>query len=423
MKKNFLIITCIICFMSNGAILSQSNNILNDQIKVEAIKNLSLMLKDYLNPDLGLEVSNMLTKNLNDGKYREVNDFNRFAKLVSDDMFKLTKDKHLVIWYDRNGVEDIKKSENLTGKEKEAFFNYQKEISSKRNYGFKEVKILPGNIGYIKFNEFERAEIASKTAHSAIDFISNTDAIIIDLRNNNGGWGSMVQLILSYFTEFQDEKNNILLFEKKLPYLNETRQYRTLPDLPGKRIIQTPLYILTSKNTYSAAEAFTDVLQKRNRAIVVGEYTRGGAHSTRGPEILTDDFIVKMPVAEVFNSQTKKNWEGTGVEPDIKVDSKQSFDSALMKIFNEKNNRNSNENYFNNLGYSFLNENMLNIAILLFNENVKKYPKSSNAFDSLGEAYMLNGQNKLAIKNYKKSLELDPENTNAKEILDKLLKN
>jgi len=341
MKTITVVLTYIIYLITNGSAVSQSKVELNQQIRTETIVKLSVMLKDYVYPELGIKVSNRLTKNLNEGKYDDITDFNMFAKLVTNEMFELTNDKHLLIRYDPEDVNEIKKSEAISGKERVEYFYRQKENSGKRNYGFKEVKILPGNVGYLKFNEFERAEFASKTAHAAMEFISNTDAIIIDLRNNNGGWGSMVQLLLSYFIDFQDEKNNILLFEKILPYKNEVIQYRTLPDLPGKRMIQTPLYILTSGDTYSAAEAFADVLQKRNRATIIGETTRGGAHSTRGPEMLTDYYIVKMPVSEVINSQTKKNWEGTGIEPDIKTDRKHALDTALIKIqeIEQKTNR------------------------------------------------------------------------------------
>jgi len=354
MKTITVIITCVICLLTNGSALSQSKLEMNQQIRIETITKLSEMLKDYVYPEVGIKVSKRLIENLNEGNYDDITDFNVFARIITNEMFELTNDKHLLIRYDPEDVKEIRNSETLSGKEKEEFFNHQKANSGKRNYGYKEVKILPGNIAYLRFNEFERVEFAGKTAHATMEFISNSDAIIIDLRDNTGGWGSMVQLLLSYFIDFQDEKYNILLFEKKLPYKNEVIQYRTLPDLPGRRMVQTPLFILTSGNTYSAAEAFTDVLQKRNRAIIIGETTRGGAHSTRGPEMLTDNYIVKMPVSEVLNSQTKENWEGTGIEPDIKTNRKHALDTALKKIFSSNILPGSNERYVNSLGYSLL---------------------------------------------------------------------
>ncbi|MBU0475691.1 MAG: tetratricopeptide repeat protein [Bacteroidetes bacterium] len=421
--KHLEVITiCIVCLTSNIYVYSQSKLELNSQIRSETIIRLSEMLEDYVYPEVGRKVSNKLIRNLNEGKYDNIKEFNEFARIVTRELYELTNDNHLLIQYAPEDVRAIKNGEGLSGKEREDFFNQQKEVSGRRNYGYKEVRILPGNIGYLRFNEFERAEFASSTAHAAIEFISNTDAIIIDLRNNNGGWGSMVQLLLSYFVDFQDEKNNILLFEKNVPYKNEIIQYRVLPDLPGKRIIETPLYILTSKNTYSAAEAFTDVLQKRNRAIIIGETTRGGAHSTRGPEVLTDYFIVKVPVTEVLNSQTKTNWEGRGIEPNKKTESQQALNTALADIFFKDKRADNHESYLNSLGYSYLNDNILDFAIIIFKENIRCHPKSENCYDSLAEAYLKNGQADEAIDNYKKLLELNPDNENAKEMI-KSLKN
>ena len=80
------------------------------------------------------------------------------------------------------------------------------------------------------------------------------------------------------------------------------------------------------------------------------------------------------------------------------------------------------ENRFNETGYSFLEENMINEAIEIFKLNVKLYPDAWNTYDSLGEAYAAAGNKKLAIENYQKSVELNPENENGKEWLAKLKK-
>ena len=69
------------------------------------------------------------------------------------------------------------------------------------NFGFEKVERLPGNIGYLKFNQFSDTEHAMRTAVSAMHFLENCDAVIIDLRENGGGSPSMIQLISTYFLE------------------------------------------------------------------------------------------------------------------------------------------------------------------------------------------------------------------------------
>jgi C-terminal processing protease CtpA/Prc len=66
------------------------------------------------------------------------------------------------------------------------------------NCGFERAEHLPPNIGYLKFNMFADPAICAPTAIAALNFVADSDALILDLRNNNGGSGEMVALIASY---------------------------------------------------------------------------------------------------------------------------------------------------------------------------------------------------------------------------------
>ena len=135
------------------------------------------------------------------------------------------------------------------------------------NYGFKEVKILDGNIGYLNLNQFADIKYAEQTVAATMNFLSNTNAIIIDLRANGGGVPSMMQLLSSYFLA---EKPVLLsdFYERKT---NTKTQLYSFENVNGKRSTNKPLYILTSKHTFSAAEAFTYTLKYLDKAIVIGE--------------------------------------------------------------------------------------------------------------------------------------------------------
>jgi retinol-binding protein 3 len=88
--------------------------------------------------------------------------------------------------------------------------------------------------------------------------------------------------------------------------------------VPGKRYGDKPVYILTSGRTFSAAESISYSLKNLKRATIVGETTRGGAHPIT-PRRLNEHFSVTLPTSRYISPITKGNWEGTGVEPDIKV--------------------------------------------------------------------------------------------------------
>jgi C-terminal processing protease CtpA/Prc len=161
-------------------------------------------------------------------------------------------------------------------------------------------------------------------------FITNTDAVIIDLRNNGGGDPAMVQLILSYFMDEKPVHYNSI-YDRPT---DSTRHYYSLEKVKGKKMPGKDLYILTSRNTFSAAEEFAYNFKNLKKAILVGETTGGGAHPTNVYAV-NDYMVVGIPVAKAINPYTKTNWEGTGVEPDVKVDASQALVQA-QKLAIEK---------------------------------------------------------------------------------------
>ena len=181
------------------------------------------------------------------------------------------------------------------------------------NCAFDKVEILPNNIGYVKFDGFMDASFCGPTVVAAMGFVAHTDAIIFDLRQNGGGQPAMVTLIASYL--FDNPTHLIDIYNRKE---DSTTQNWTLSYLPGPRLTKQPVFVLTSKRTFSGAEEFAFDLKNQKRATIVGETTGGGAHPVSG-HVVADYFTVGVPFAKSLDPVTKTNWEGTGVEPDVKV--------------------------------------------------------------------------------------------------------
>jgi len=110
---------------------------------------------------------------------------------------------------------------------------------------------------------------------------------------------------------------------------NVTERYWTQPWLPGKRLADQPMYILTSAYTFSGAEGFAYRLQVLKRATIVGETTGGGANAG-GVVNIAPFFAVWMPMGRPVDRQTGTNWEGTGVVPDIKTTAADALASAHL---------------------------------------------------------------------------------------------
>jgi C-terminal processing protease CtpA/Prc len=284
------------------------------------------------------------------------------------------------------------------------------------NYGFTETKILNGNIGYLNLRLFADIKYAEETATAAMNFLSNTNAIIIDLRTNGGGVPNMMQLLASYFFD----ETPVLLSDFYERQTGERTQLYSFAAVNGKRSSDKPVYILTSKNTFSAAEAFTYTLKHLDKATVVGEVTKGGANRTKRIN-LNDEFTISVPYIESIHPITKTNWEGKGVQPNIKTTEKDAFVNAYIDAINKTVKRNKN-GVLNKIGYTFLQEKLVDNAITVFQENVKLFPNEANSWDSLGEAYFINRDKENALKSYTKALDLDPNSESAKAMILKLEK-
>lgn len=134
-------------------------------------------------------------------------------------MVRIGNDGHFNLLY-RPGLAVSSKNEKKQQKE----FN---EINQAYNFGFDEVKRLKGNIGFIKFSGFAEPKSSALALASAMNFISNTNAPIIDLRNNNGGDGKMTLLFCSYFFSQKTLLSEALFRFDNSSVKNWTRQKRS----------------------------------------------------------------------------------------------------------------------------------------------------------------------------------------------------
>ena len=188
-------------------------------------------------------------------------------------------------------------------------------LERRANYGFRRTEILPGNIGSLDMRHFAHIEFAQendparRTADAALQMLSGTDATIVDLRNNGGGSPAMVGYLASAFTAPGRDIYNQFRSREGTESERPARPY------PTPRLA-TPLYILVSGRTGSAAEALAYTLQAAKRATIVGEASAGAANPG-GEERTPGGWLVFVSTGSPTNPITKRNWEGAGVRPDV----------------------------------------------------------------------------------------------------------
>ncbi len=278
------------------------------------------LAKQYVFPETARKMGDLIRKNLKAGKYAALDDPQAFATKLTEDLRSVSRDRHLGVRFAPQRILEMKTPDESKKKAAEEF---QKKLDRMENHGFKEVRLLDGNVGYLKFNYFSKAQEALQVAVGAMAFLANCDALVIDLRENGGGSPQMIQLLSSYF--FSGDPRHLNSFYYRLD--ERTDQFWTLPYVPGRKLAETDLYVLTSSYTFSGAEEFTYNLKNMKRATIVGETTGGGAHPVR-MEILNDNFAISVPYARAVNPISKTNWEGSGIEPDVKVPAAQALDKA-----------------------------------------------------------------------------------------------
>ncbi len=209
----------------------------------------------------------------------------------------------------QNAIEENEESED-------DFLEFRTRLKFEKYANFHIIKAerLSGKIGYIKLNDFSPAEFAEITIVGALKFLADSNAFIFDIRNNGGGYASMIALIISYFTEPNTKLLNTVYERRK----NEYFQLLTIPYIPGKRFPNKPLYILIGSRKASGAERFAYNLKVMLRATLVGETIRGAANPIDTFPIL-NEFVLWLPIGRPINPISKDNWEGKGFSLHVEI--------------------------------------------------------------------------------------------------------
>jgi hypothetical protein len=291
--------------------------------KAAAVDLLAQRLTDkYIFADEGSKMAAAVRDHLLKGDYEQAATDAEFADLLTAHIQAAHPDKHLSIRYFLNAPPDRPRPSLSDGMPAE-MLQRMTEVGQYLNFAFEKVERLPGNIMYLKLNGFFDAEIGKAAASAAMNLAANGNAMIIDLRENRGGDPRMVAHVASYL--LGDKK--VHLSDIHFRAENETDAFWSDPAVPGMRFgADKPVYVLTSSETFSAAEDFTYNLQAIKRITVVGETSGGGAHPIQ-PCRIGPNLVAVIPVGRSINLLTKGDWEGTGVKPDVAV----AADKAMTK--------------------------------------------------------------------------------------------
>lgn len=439
MKTTKRLSILFIAFLLDISLCKAQDTSYTKEYKEKVIQSISQLMNDfYVFPEVAKLTEVHLKAQLLNGYFDQFENDETFAVALTKSVQTINKDKHMRIWSNQSYVTPVKSQERM-------FEEHLARIDRFRegNAGFKSVKILDGNVGFIDLREFSGLENGKEIADAYMKLMSRTDAIIIDLSKNGGGSPNMVQYLCSYFFNKKLLLNSLYWREG-----NTTEEYWSLDEVGGQKMQDIPLFIMTSEKTFSGAEEFSYNMQTQKRATLVGQTTGGGANPGRSMRI-NDNLSVFIPTGKAINPVTKTNWEGIGVIPEVPTNVEDAYDKTLIlaqkaaesyriqryKKFNqlftdlskqlehytvgktddiifEKLKKCHEANLFdeediNNMGYEYLmTYEKPKIAESILRANTILYPNSANAFDSYGELLMINGDLENSHKNYQRAIDI-----------------
>ena len=282
----------------------------------------------YVAPEKVKAIEAHLHTKLQSGAYDKSTKPDQFASAVTTDLRSASKDLHLFVTYDPALEARLIAAPTTPSFELQELPPTPEQLAQLReaNYNFRKLEIMSGNVGYLDLRTFVDLNLSKDTAVAAMNFLANTDAVIIDLRHNPGGFINLEIFLISYFYG----SDPVELLSRYHREGEVTIRDWTLREVPGKRLQHTDLYVLTSRETGSAGEGFSFILQQRRRAKIIGEKTSGAGYGNKETPI-GNGFVFYISTFRQFDPRTGRGWQEVGVEPDIAVSAERALSVAHME--------------------------------------------------------------------------------------------
>lgn len=258
--------------------------------------------ENYVFPEIGRRIADHLRAREAAGAYARLEETAELARVLTEDIQSVNGDKHLRVFNAAAARQRAARSPTPVAR----------------------TEVLPGNIGYLDLRVFSPLSLAADDIARAMQSLAGTRALIIDARRHRGGAPDTVAFFCSYLFGDRPVHLNSLYYRAT----ESVTDFFTDPTVPGPRFgPDKPVYVLTSRFTFSAGEELCYNLQTRGRATLVGETTGGGANPG-GTHRLPGGLVIFVSNGRAINPVTGTNWEGVGVKPEVAASAAEAFATA-----------------------------------------------------------------------------------------------
>ena len=287
-----------------------------------------ILEENYVFPDVAKRYAAMLRANAASGAYDSIGSSKALAMRLTLDLRAVSTDAHLRV----TTRSPEPRAQNASAAPQPRF--PWKPIEDER-------WLAPG-IAYIRFNVFPGdPETVAAVKQFMLDH-ATAKVIIFDNRTHHGGGLAEMNAMFPYLfakpTTLVTMDTRASVQREEEPFVRKVpgpagvvrREHYVEPSTTEKRLFKAKVFVLTSGATGSAAEHMTLALKRTHRATIVGEPTAGAGHYG-GEMLVGDKFRAFVPVGRTFDPDTGKDWEGTGVEPDVAVPAADALTETLVR--------------------------------------------------------------------------------------------
>ena len=195
----------------------------------------------------------------------------------------------------------------------------------RRACSVRSVERTPDGIATVRIDALDPFDVAEPFLEAAVALAQRAAGFILDLRFNGGGDPATVAYLAGVIL-------GAAVPLAEVHGADGVTAWSSTPPSNDLRVAgDAPVALLTSRATFSSAEALAYHLQVRGRVHVVGEQTPGASdHVT--PVVLTRHVHAQLPIARVIDVSTGTGWEGTGVVPDAACGAEGAHEEAIAWI-------------------------------------------------------------------------------------------
>ena len=290
-----------------------------------------LLESGYVMPDIGKRYAQMLRSKLASGGYSALTEPAQLGDQLTADLYSVSPDKHLRVAPAAVLPGGPPRSPGASGRSPDGAPQPARALP---RASIEDAGWLAKGVAYIRFTGFTGDPAAVAVVRDFMAAHASATALIIDCRYNGGGGIDEMNVMLPYLypretVVAQMEMVEAIAKTRGSPFEGEAgirdvagpagiarKEHFVVPHATEKRLFGAKAFYLVSKRTASAGEHLALAFKHTGRAKLISETTAGANHFG-GFEPIGAGLAVFLPVGRTIDPATGKDWEGTGIAPDI----------------------------------------------------------------------------------------------------------